>query len=210
MRTMFVNPSASMSNPRRRRKRSRRRRNVDISAAANPRRRRRGRKRRSARVSRGYPLTVRSNAGIAPFVSNPLILDNPRRRKSRRRHNPMMGLSKLNLNTFLSKTVSYGGGAAAGAALNILGLRRIQNDWIRNGVRIGSAVVGAALLPGDIGAAYAGATLYPLFAEVALLTKLVQPAGAPTEADLSEISADLEDVLDELDIDGDDDDDDIF
>lgn len=208
MRTMFVNPSASMSNPRRRRKRSRRRRrNVDLSAAANPRRRRRGRRRRSARVSRGYPLTVRSNAGIVPFTSNPLILDNPRRRSRRRRNNPMANLSKLSLNNVLSKTVKYGGGAAAGAALNILGLRRIQNDWIRNGVRIGAAVVGAALVPGEIGAAYAGATLYPLFAEVALLTKLVQPAGAPTEADLSEISADLEDVLDELDIDGDDDDD---
>jgi len=211
MRTVFVNPSASMmTNPRRRR----RKRNVSLSN--NPyfpkkrKKRGRGRKRRSAKVSRGYPLTVRSNAGIAPFIQNPLILDNPRRKKSRRRRNPMMNLSSLTMNKVLSKTLTYGGGAAAGAAINILGLRRIQNDWVRNGVRIGAAVIGAALMPGEMGAAYAGATLYPAMAELALLTNLIQPAGTPTEADLSEISADLEDVLDELDIDGDDDNEDLF
>lgn len=197
MRTVFVNPSASMmSNPRRRRKHSRkRRRNVQMPAVSNPRKRRRGRRRRTSVVRKGYPLTVRSNAGIVPFVSNPLIM-NPRRRGGhrRRRRNPMMNLSTLSVNKVVSKSITYGSGAAIGAAVNILGLRRIQNDWMRNGVRLGVAVIGAVLMPGELGAAYAGSTLYPLMAELALMTKLVQPATTP-EADLSEIS----DALDELD-----------
>jgi hypothetical protein len=191
MRTVFVNPSASMQNPRRKR---RRRKNISMPSISNPRRKR-GRKKRSVKVSKGYPVMVRSNAGIVPFVSNPLIMDNPRRSRGRRRRkNPLMGLSTLSVNKFVSKTLTYGGGAAIGAGVNILGLRRIKNDWLRNGIRVGVAVIGAAVMPGELGAAYAGSTLYPLFAEVALLTKLVQPATTP-EADLSEIS----DALDELD-----------
>ena len=197
MRTVFVNPSASMMNPRRKRRKHgrKRRRNIQMPSVSNPRKARRGRRRRTSVVRKGYPLTVRSNAGIVPFVSNPLIMDNPRRRHGRkRRRNPMMNLSTLSVNKVINKSITYGGGAAIGAAVNILGLRRISNDWMRNGARLAVAVVGAALMPGELGASYAGATLYPLMAELALMTKLVQPATTP-EADLSEIS----DALDELD-----------
>lgn len=174
MRTVFVNPSASFSNPRKRR----RRRAKAVRRAA-PRRRR------------------RRNAGITPFVSsarrhNPLILENPRRR--RRRRNP--GFAGMNLNKMVSSGINYLGGAGIGAAANIFGLRRIENDWARNGARLGVAIIGAPFL-GDLGGPMAGATLYPLFAELALMLKLVQPAEA-TEADLTELAADLEDVLDEL------------
>ncbi len=202
MRTIFVNPSPSMMNPRRRR---RRRHNITLS---NPRKRK---KRARSQIYRSYkaPAKIyvrknrpRRNAGIAPFVSgNPLIMDNPRRRRRKGRRNPNFSLKSMGENVLL-----YGGGSAMGAALNILGLRRIENDWLRNGARIAAAILGGVLIKGSMGAAMAGATLYPTFAELALMTNLVS-GGTPvqgTDADLNELAADLQDVLDEIEDDDDD------
>ncbi len=182
MRTVFVNPSRKRS-----RRKSRRKARKSRPAARHYRRpaQRRSRRRRA----------VRRNAGIAPFVQrNPLILENPRRRR-RSRRNPL-SLSGLNLNKFISKAVTYGSGSVIGAAVNILALRKIENDYMRNGARVLAAVMAGAFMPGDMGAAAAGATLYPLFAELALAFKLVEGPMA-TSADLSDLAADLQDLVDE-------------
>ena len=188
MPTVFVNPS----NPVKRRRKRRAPKRKKPAMARKRTTRRAAPKRRIRRRRR--------NAGIAPFVSsrksNPLILQNPRRRR-RRRSNPSM-----NVKTFINKTLTYSGGAAVGAGLNILALRRIENDWLRNGARIVAAVASGMFLKGEMGAAAAGATLYPLFAEVALMTNLV-PATQATEADLHELAADLEAALDDIDLDPD-------
>lgn len=196
MRTVFVNPSASFSNPRRRKRRVKRRvkrRNVTL---ANPAKRRKRRRYRSTKPG----VYVRKNAGITPFVRNPLILDNPRRRRKKRR-NPDFSMKGM-----ASNLMSFGGGSAIGAGINILGLRRIENDWVRNGARIAAAIIGAAFLKGSFGGAMAGATLYPAWAELALMANLVSgtPAVTSTGADLSDLAADLQDVLDEIDDDDDD------
>ena len=195
MRTVFVNPSPSMMyvNPKKKKRRkpkAARRRTITVT-----------------RTKKGLRTRVRRNAGITPFIqANPMIMDNPRRRRRRRRNPGLGGLATLSVNSVMKNTVTFGGGAAVGAGVNILALRRIENKWMRNGARIAAAVVGAAMMPGQFGAAYAGSTLYPLMAELALMTNLVAPAA--TEADLMEVAADLEDVLDDMD--DDDDDDDLF
>lgn len=184
MRTVFVNPGV-MSNPRRKRRKQRRARRASRPATrrAAPRRRR------------------RRNAGIAPFVSqrNPLILENPRRRRRsmRRRKNP-----DFNFKHILNRTLTHLGGGAVGAGLNILLFRRIENDWFRNGARILTAAIGSAMMPGEFSASAAGGTLYPMYAELALMTKLIAPTTS-TQADLDNLSADLEDVLEDLDQDDD-------
>ncbi len=178
MATVFVNPTK----PRRRKKR----RNVQMAKRRSPRKRVTRRRRRR-------------NAGVTSFVqpraNNPLILQNPRRRK---RRNP----AKLNLNTMMTKVLTYSGGSAVGAGINILAIRRIENVWMRNGARVAAAVLGGNFLKGEMGAAMAGATLYPLFAEVALQFNLVPGMeGEDTEADLEELAADLEAALDDIDLD---------
>ncbi len=184
MRTVFVNPLVR----RRRRKKSgnprRRRRNY---ALANPRRSRR-------RYTR--------NAGIAPFIQrNPLILENPRRRRRRRNAGGLGGL--FNFRSVGAKLLNYGGGSAIGTAANIFGINKIQNVWMRNGLRVVAAILAPNLVKGDMGTAMAGSLLYPLWQEVAL--RFLTPAadtstsGAPaTEAELDALSADLSDVLDEI------------
>lgn len=161
----------------RRRRRSRRR---NYSAAMNNPRRRRAPRRR-------YSRRRRRNAGITPFVSqsNPLILSNPRRR--RRRRNP-----KLNLKGLLNDMLVYVGGGGLGYAANQFGLSQIPNDWVRRGSQVATAMVGAYFMKGNLGAAFAGATMYPLIADLAMYTGLV---AVPSEADLQELSADLEDAL---------------
>lgn len=175
MRTVFVNPSK----PRRRRS-SKRRAKRRVVAKANPRKRSRRRSRRR-------------NAGITPFVSqrNPLILSNPRRRtmSRRRRRNP--GLP--NLKQAATKILQYSGGSAIGAGLNIFLFRNIKNDWLRHGVRILAALGGGMFLSAEMGGAMAGATLYPSFAELALM--LGVGGDTSTEADLNELAADLEAAL---------------
>jgi hypothetical protein len=193
MKTLFMNPAgkissfsgakSNMMNPRRsyrRKSRRKARRNsaVRLPKFSNPRRKR----------------SRRRNAGITPFVQrNPLILQNPRRRR-RGRRNPT-----LNFNTILSKTLTYTGGAAVGAGANILALRRIENDWLRNGARLATAIAAGYFMKGEMGAAAAGATLYPMFAELALMFNLTGGGTAsPTGVDLNELAADLEAALDEV------------
>ena len=60
--------------------------------------------------------------------------------------------------------------------------------------------MGGIFLKGEMGAAMAGATLYPAFAELALMANLVPSAGGGPEADLNELAADLEDVLQGIDL----------
>lgn len=202
MRTIFVNPSPSMMNPRRRRRRS----NITLANPRRKKRRARSQIYRTVRAPAKFYVRKnrrRRNAGIAPFVnSNPLIMDNPRRRRRRRSRNPDFSPKSM-----LSNVLLYGGGSAMGAALNILGLRRIENDWLRNGARIAAAIAGGVLIKGSMGAAMAGATLYPTFAELALMTNLISGGSniQDTDADLNELAADLQDVLDEIEDDEDDD-----
>jgi len=149
---------------------------------ANPRRRKRTYARRRPATRRRR----RRNAGVTSFVKqNPLILSNPRRR--RRRSNP-----KLNLKTIFNKTLTFGGGAVLGYGVNQFGLSNIENDWMRRAGQVAAAVMGSMFLKGELGAAFAGATLYPLVADVAMYTGLV---AVPTEADLDELAANLEDAL---------------
>lgn len=179
-RTVFVNPS------RRRRRKKGRRRSRRRNAAplantfSNPRRRR-------ARRSR------RRNAGITPFLGNPMIMSNPRRR--RRHSNPLNALSLKNI---FSKSISYGGGAGIAVAANALALNRVDNVYMRNGARVGLAVLGASMLKGDLGAGMAGAMFYPVIQELAALL-LGKSTVTGTEADMDVLAADLEDVMDELD-----------
>ncbi len=195
MRTTFVNPrrrKRSKSTRKRRRPatrsrrkttRRRRRRNTTRRKSnmqmANPRRRRRRTRRRRRR----------RNAGITPFVAgnNPYILSNPRRR---RRRNP--GMPRLTLRNMTDKLMKYGGGSAIGTAANVFVLNDIESDWLRNGARVGSAVLGGMFLRGELGAATAGALMYPVWVEVAAMLNL--PVG--TDASLDVLSADLEDAMD--------------
>lgn len=150
---------------------------------ANPRRRRR---RAAPRRRRTYRRR-RRNAGIAPFTAsqrNPLILSNPRRR---RRRNPKMNLKKI-----LNDTMVFMGGGALGYGVTQFGLSQIQNDWVRRGAQVATAVAGSMFLKGNLGASMAGAVMYPLIADLAMYTGLV---AIPTSADLDELSADLEGAL---------------
>lgn len=182
MRTVFVNPSR-----RRGRKKSRKSRKS---------------RRKSRKVMR-FSGTVRRNAGITPFVSNPLILSpNPRRR--RRARNPLAG---LNLKSVVTRGLTYGGGAAIAVGANTLLLNGVSNFWMRNGARFAGAVGAALFLKGDLGAATAGGMFYPLMQEMA--AKVLGTSTA-TEADLEGLAADLEDVMDDLDESDLSDDDDLY
>lgn len=210
MRTIFVNPrkrpkrksakrkSAKRKSTKRktirrstRRAKTRNARKASKHMIVNPH----GRKRRVSR---------RKNASITPFVksSNPMLRNSSIRR---RRKNPGLNLS---IKSILDKGLSYGGGSALGAGVNIIGLSKIENKWFRNGARLATAIVGGSFLKGDLGAAMAGATLYPMWQEVALMLSLIEgqrpfmpyPSGGAakeTSASLDLLSADLQDILDE-------------
>lgn len=180
MRTVFVNPLV-----RRRRKKS-----------SNPRRRRR------RNYAMAHRRVRRRNAGIASFIQkNPLILENPRRR--RRHHNPGLG-GLFNFKSVGAKLLNYGGGSAIGTAANIFGINKVTNVWLRNGLRVVAAILAPNLVKGDMGTAMAGSLLYPMWQEVAL--NFLAPASdtssttttTATEAELDALSADLSDVLDEI------------
>ncbi len=148
---------------------------------ANPRRRRRRKKSTRRR---------RRNVGVVgPFVAgnNPYILSNPRRR----RRNP--GMPRLTLRTMSDKLFKYGGGSALGTAANVFVLNDIENDYFRNGARVGVAVLGGMFLRGELGAAMAGASMYPVWVEVAAMLNL--PVG--TDADLDILSDDMNDALED-------------
>lgn len=151
---------------------------------------RRGSKKRRARRSR---RSRRRNAGITPFVQNPMLRVNPRHSITRRRkrRNPM-SLSFPSINTIMHKSLTYGGGAAIGTATNIFALNKIKNPWFRNGARVLVGCMGAPMLGGSLGAAAAGALFAPLVTELAVALHLP----VATEADLE---ADLQDLLDDMD-----------
>lgn len=187
MKTVFVNPTHRTRRKRSAPKRKRAKRR-NVSMASNPRRRRTyARKRPAARRPRRRAR--RRNAGITSFVpqSNPLILSNPRSR-TRRRNPP-----KLNLKRVMDKMLTYGGGGALGYAVNQYGLSMIPNDWLRRAAQVATAVAGSMVLKGELGTAFAGSTMYPLMADIAMYTGLV---GVPTDADLNELAADLNELGD--------------
>lgn len=183
-RTRRNNGSSALSNERR--TNARLRRELNNMKMSNPRRRRRRSTRRRRPATR---RRRRRNAGVQPFVAgNPYILANPRRR--RRRSNPKFG-GQFTLKKIVDNTMTLGGGAALGTAANLFALNNIEGDWLRNGARYAAAVFGGQMLGGNMGAAFAGATLYPLLTEVAAMLNL--PVG--TEADLDVLAADLEDIV---------------
>lgn len=188
-RTMFVNP-ALFSNPRRKKgKKSRRK--------GKGKRRYQARRRFRATGS----IAIRRNAGITPFVQNPLILSNPRRR--RRQSNPM---NVSSLKGAANNALSYAGGAGLALAVTTVGTNKIGNHWLRRGVQLGASVIGGSMIgkkSATMGGAFAGAMMYPLLQDLAsdLLGIGVGAGVAATtkEADLDALAADLEDVLDEMD-----------
>ena len=70
-----------------------------------------------------------------------------------------------------------------------------EQDWMRNGARVGVAVLGGMFLRGEMGAAMAGAAMYPVWVEVAAMLNL--PVG--TDADLDVLSDDIDDAMDDSD-----------
>ncbi len=176
MRTVFVNPA---------RKRRRRRKSGG------------GKRRRRVSLRRGGSVLVtRRNAGIAPFVQNPLIMDNPRRRH-RRRRNPSMkqGLSEL---------MMILGGALGGAGLNRIGISHISNFYARNAARVGAA--GALAYLGGrnpLTAAAAGATLAPMLADIEMQMASSAPASKNPRELAAELSALLEADLSDDDLEDD-------
>lgn len=193
MRTVFVNPSHT---------RKAKRRNPGATSNALVKSYERG----LAAGKRANPAKRRRrrNAGVAPFIrqSNPLILENPRRR--RRHRNPLFGGVKMDMQSILNRVVATGGGAAIGAAANILGFNKIENVWFRNGARIAAAVFAGALIPSPaMAAAAGGAVLYPTMQELALT--FMQPTAATDtaaseSASIDHLAADLEAMLEDADL----------
>lgn len=163
----------------------------------NPSRVRRRRRGRSCAPKRRR----RRNAGITSFVSNPSLIQNPRRRR-RHRHNPLAA------NKLPMEVLRLAIGATAGAMLNRIGISHISNFYARNLSRIGAAAGIAYLGNGtSLAAAAAGATLAPIAPEIemqmAATTKNPQELAAELagllEADLSEdLDGDEDDLSDNL------------
>ena len=192
-RTMFVNP--------RRRKGKRKSRGRGRRTVA-----RRGRRSRAKKYTRVKSL-YRRNAGISSFIQNPLIMSpNPHRRR-RGRSNPLM--ASFNLKSIVTRTLTFGGGAAISVAANTLFLNSVEDFMVRNGLRLVGAIGASAVLKGELGAATAGSMFYPLMQELA--AKFLGGTTTATEADMESLAADLEDVMEDLDeSDLSDDDDDIL
>lgn len=206
-RTTFVNPEM-FDNPRGRRRGKRSRK------ARGRRKHRRARGRRSYRGRRSQRFAVsvrRRNAGITPFIQNPLILSNPPRRRRHKRKNPLALPSLMKMGESL---ISWGGGTALALTVNTLGTSKISNTWGRRGAQAAAAAIGGSVVGSKsaaMGGAFAGAMLYPLLQDLAAdLLGIGVAAGtaAAHEADIDALAADLEDVLDEMGDDDDDDDDD--
>lgn len=198
MRTVFVNP-ATFSNPKKKKRSKAKKKKSHRKPASHsaPRKKRRRRTGRAVYVTRPAGGLRRVNAGITPFVGQANPLANPRRKRRRhKRRNPMTGV--FDLKKFVKNTAAYGGGAAVGTAANLFGLRRIENDYFRNGVRVVLATVGGTIVSnmvnGEAGGAMAGSTLYPMFAEMAMKLGLVEAPA--TEVDLEEMGIDLQDIMD--------------
>lgn len=122
---------------------------------------------------------------MTPFVSNPMILSNPRRR--RRRRNPS--------HTLVGHLFYILGGTAGGAALNRLAFNQIENIYFRNGARVLSASI-LAYIGGsnNLTAAAAGALLAPIVPEIE--NHLTTPAAkAPEKKNPRELAAELSALL---------------
>lgn len=122
---------------------------------------------------------------------------NPSRRRFRRR-NPHMP----KLNTVVKDTALILAGAAGGAGLNRVGLSLVTNFYVRNGLRVGTAAVlaavGASMDNNAMAAAAAGAVLAPLVPEVELQLASVTTTKNPHEL-AGELAAMLEaDLTDEM------------
>lgn len=184
-RTVFVNPS--FANPRRRKSRK-------------GGKSRKGRRRAKKPAYRGT-IVLRRNAGISPFVQNPLILSNPRKRRSRRR-NP---ISMPSIRGAIDTIMVGGGSAGLALGVNTMAMTRISNPWLRRAAQAGAAVAGGHLLASKspkLAQSFVGAMFYPLAQDIAAdLLGIGVAAGTATvkEADLEALAADLEDVLDEMD-----------
>lgn len=161
----------------------------------NPARRRRRRRRAAPKRRRR-----RRNAGITPFVSNPLIQSNPRRR----RRNPMPSGKKIVKDVFQLAL-----GTAAGAGANRVGISHIPNFYLRNGARVLAAAALAAFggRYSFMAAAAAGAVMAPIVPEVEMQIAATTKNPQELAAELAGLlEADLSDDVEELE--GDDDDDD--
>jgi len=221
MRTIFVNPSVRRARSKPSKKRGARRNPKATKATSlvaykkglkdamrmkisNPRRRRRRSavRRHAAPKRRVRRRARRRNAGITPFVANPMIL-NPKRRS--RRRNP--GL-KLNVKSALRAATNAGIGAGLGLAVNGLVINKyIASPWLQCGARV-VAAIGAGLLLGpkyrDIATTAAGALMYPSMQQLAIrflpAGTLSETAPLPVareaiEANLDVLSADLDAAL---------------
>lgn len=101
------------------------------------------------------------------------------------------------------------GGAALAYAVNQFGTRNIAGDWTRRSVQAGIAVLGSAMLSrmtgarSDMGAAFAGAMMYPLIADLSLMLGVTGAADYGLGADLgADMDAQLGD-MEEFYLDGD-------
>ena len=206
MKTVFVNPS------RRSKRRAKKSRKHNI-ALANPRRKHRAKRR---------------NAGISSFIQrNPLILENPRRRRRHgkrrnpivrhkrrsRRSNPGINFSLKGLTT---AAIELGGGAAIGfiadryvvSAIPVTTQSATTAVILRTAIRLGVGVLAMKFLKkGDMGAAAAGAVLYPAMQDLAAqfmpgTVSPVQGFSADLAADLSADLSDMEEILDDMQVDG--------
>lgn len=156
------------------------------------------RRRRSTKRAAPKRRRRRRNAGITSFVSNPSLIQNPRRR---RRHRNPLAVNKLPM-----ELLKLGIGATAGAMLNRIGISHVTNFYARNLSRVGAAAAIAYFGNGtSLAAAAAGATLAPIAPEIemqlAATTKNPQELAAELagllETDLSE-DLDSDDLEDEL------------
>lgn len=187
MRTVFVNPSRK----RRSKKTRTKRRNVSL-VVPNP-------KRRSRKISR------RRNAGINSFIQrNPLILENPRRRSRRhgiRRRNPGFVNPTFNIKGITRSLMSYGGGSALGFAVDQFVIKKLPITgehaiYIRTAARLGAAMLAARYAKGELGAAAAGAVMYPAIQELYEKFAGASASGDDYEADLMADLSDMEDLID--------------
>ena len=192
-RTMFVNPSL-FSNPAKKHKKGRK-------GSKRKRAGKKGRRRAAKKTTRRCVKyrVVRRNAGITPFIQNPLILSNPRRR--RRRRNPSFSMGSLK--SVLSECLTDGAGAAAALGVSAFGTNRIASPLYRRGAQVLAAVVGGAAVGSyskNLGRSFRSAMFFPLVQDLAvdLLGTSIAVSATAKEADVDALAADLEDVLDDM------------
>jgi hypothetical protein len=100
----------------------------------------------------------------------------------------------MNIQRAANRILTYAGGSAIAVAADILALKKIENVWARNGIRVVAAAFAPMFLKGDMGSAFSGAILYPVVEEMAAELNILD-----NEADLECLAADLEAALDDVD-----------